>query len=128
MQSALPKVLHKLASVPMIDWILGTVKDMKTEDCVMVISPQMNMLKEHIISRGDNIKFAVQENKLGTADATYNAWKRGEANGSGHYKNKRYFNSPSLLDALLWYLLLFSSFEQSLVPQDLPLHRSNLSF
>ncbi|NRA73762.1 MAG: bifunctional UDP-N-acetylglucosamine diphosphorylase/glucosamine-1-phosphate N-acetyltransferase GlmU [Rickettsiales bacterium] len=69
MQSKLPKMLHKLASAPIIDWILATVKNLTVKDCVMVIGPKMSILEDHVKEKNVNIKFTVQEKKLGTADA-----------------------------------------------------------
>jgi bifunctional UDP-N-acetylglucosamine pyrophosphorylase/glucosamine-1-phosphate N-acetyltransferase len=69
MQSKFPKVLHKVASTPIIDCILRTVKEIGVRATVMAVGPQMDMLEDHVRNQNSDIKFAVQGKRLGTADA-----------------------------------------------------------
>jgi len=80
MKSTLPKVMHKIASRPMIDWILATLKKLASKDCVVVIGPEMKILEEHVRQQDSNIKFSVQKKRLGTGDAV--------KIGLGHLKNQ----------------------------------------
>jgi bifunctional UDP-N-acetylglucosamine pyrophosphorylase/glucosamine-1-phosphate N-acetyltransferase len=69
MKSAVSKVLHKVASKALIDYIIDTIKDLAVKDCVMVVGPQMESLEDHVRTKESSIRFAVQQKKLGTADA-----------------------------------------------------------
>ena len=69
MQSVLPKMLHKLASTAMIDYVLATTKGLAVGESVIVVGPKMKMLEDHVQSKDVDIKFAVQKKKIGTADA-----------------------------------------------------------
>ena len=69
MQSALPKMLHKLASVAVIDYVLATVKELTMSNSVMVIGPNMKILEDHVRNKEAGMKFVIQKKKLGTADA-----------------------------------------------------------
>jgi len=69
MKSRLPKVMHKVASRTMVGHIIDLVKTIDAKEVVSVIGPNMDILREHILSHGVPIKCVVQENRLGTADA-----------------------------------------------------------
>jgi bifunctional UDP-N-acetylglucosamine pyrophosphorylase/glucosamine-1-phosphate N-acetyltransferase len=69
MRSPLPKVLHKVASRAIIDYILETVKAIAAKDTVMVVGHHMDILEDHVRNKNSAIKFALQQKKLGTADA-----------------------------------------------------------
>ena len=69
MKSAVPKVLHTIASVPIIDWILTTTKHLNVKERVVVVGSNTKEVEDHVRAYDAGIKFAVQKNKLGTADA-----------------------------------------------------------
>jgi len=64
MKSALPKVLHKVAGKPMLQWILDAVKTLKVDQVIVVTSPE---LEHHEILKNTDV--VVQEFPLGTGDA-----------------------------------------------------------
>ncbi len=68
MHSNLPKVLHKLGGIPMIDYIIDSISKLSKE-CVIVIGDDMQSLKQHVQAKQSDIKFALQKERLGTADA-----------------------------------------------------------
>ena len=64
MKSALPKVLHKVAGKPMLQWVLDAVKTLKVDQVIVVTSPE---LEHHEILKNTDV--VVQEFPLGTGDA-----------------------------------------------------------
>ncbi len=64
MKSSLPKVLHKVAGKPMLQWVLDAVKILKADQVIVVTSPE---LVHHEILKGAEV--IVQDVPLGTGDA-----------------------------------------------------------
>ena len=68
MKSALPKVLHRVAGVPMIDHVLEAGRGLQPRSVTVVVGHQGDALHRHLLShRG--LKVVVQEPQLGTAHA-----------------------------------------------------------
>ena len=66
MKSDLPKVLHKLAGRPLIDWVVDTAIALGADPVIAVIGYKREMVMKQL---GDRIQFAVQEKQLGTGHA-----------------------------------------------------------
>ena len=64
MKSVLPKVLHKVAGKPMLQWVLDAVKILNADQVIVVTSPE---LEHHEILKNTDV--VVQEVPLGTGDA-----------------------------------------------------------
>ncbi len=69
MKSKLPKVMHEVASRSMIGHIFDMIKNIGSEEVVTVIGPNMDRLRESVLSEYTPSKSVVQEDRLGTADA-----------------------------------------------------------
>jgi len=69
MKSDLPKVMHKVGEKPMLERVLLNAKEV-TDDVIIVYSEQ---LKKYLAPYKDICKFALQDQQLGTAHATYAA-------------------------------------------------------
>ena len=65
MGTDLPKVLHTICDIPMINILLDAVQKTGIEDITVVIGPNMQNVKEAV----DPIKTVVQTERLGTAHA-----------------------------------------------------------
>jgi bifunctional UDP-N-acetylglucosamine pyrophosphorylase / glucosamine-1-phosphate N-acetyltransferase len=65
MKTALPKVLHRLAGRPMIDYVLDHLKPLKCQPVVVVVSPGMEKLAAAVAPNPT----AVQAQPLGTGHA-----------------------------------------------------------
>ncbi len=70
MKSELPKVLHCLCGRPLVSYVLSLVKDLKIKSKVAVVGYKHEKVRAHL---GGDIKVAVQEKLLGTADAVRKA-------------------------------------------------------
>ena len=68
MKSALPKVLHRVGGVPMIDHVIGTARALHARSITVVVGHQGEFLKS-ALSPHFSVKFVVQEPQLGTAHA-----------------------------------------------------------
>ncbi|PIQ90180.1 MAG: bifunctional UDP-N-acetylglucosamine diphosphorylase/glucosamine-1-phosphate N-acetyltransferase GlmU [Candidatus Omnitrophica bacterium CG11_big_fil_rev_8_21_14_0_20_41_12] len=66
MKSALPKVLHKLCSRPMLGYVLDLVAGLKPKQVVAVLGNQQGLVRK-VIPKG--IKIVIQKKLIGTADA-----------------------------------------------------------
>lgn len=69
MKSALPKVLHPCCGRPLIDYILQSAAALTT-DIVIVVGHGASMVKEQL---GDQWRYALQEEQLGTGHAVLQA-------------------------------------------------------
>lgn len=71
MLSKLPKVLHKVASRPLIGHITDLIKSLGTDvkEKVAVIGAEMQDLHEYIMMQDGTVKCVVQEERLGTGHA-----------------------------------------------------------
>ncbi len=70
MKSELPKVLHSLCGRPLLGYVLDLVKALKIKTTVTVIGYKHEQVRAQI---GRDIKVALQEKLLGTADAVRKA-------------------------------------------------------
>jgi len=68
MNSAYPKVLHRVGGRPMIEHVLDRAHDLSAASTTVVIGHLANELKDALASRQD-LTFVVQEPQLGTAHA-----------------------------------------------------------
>jgi bifunctional UDP-N-acetylglucosamine pyrophosphorylase / glucosamine-1-phosphate N-acetyltransferase len=68
MKSARPKVLHRVAGTPMIDWVLATAVSLSPKSTTIVVGHQATELKA-ALSGHAGLDFVVQEPQLGTAHA-----------------------------------------------------------
>jgi bifunctional UDP-N-acetylglucosamine pyrophosphorylase / glucosamine-1-phosphate N-acetyltransferase len=72
MKSALPKVLHQVAGLPMIDYVLMVAAALNPRSMVAVIGHRADALRS-ALRRYENLTFVVQEPQLGTAHALLQA-------------------------------------------------------
>jgi len=72
MKSALPKVLHRVAGVPMVDHVLASASDLDPTSVTVVIGHQANALQRYLSDR-PRLTCVVQEPQLGTAHALLTA-------------------------------------------------------
>lgn len=70
MKSALPKVLHRCAGVPLIAYVLDAVQAAGIEEVVIVIGTGAAQVRETL---GDGYKYALQKQQRGTGDAVAKA-------------------------------------------------------
>jgi bifunctional UDP-N-acetylglucosamine pyrophosphorylase/glucosamine-1-phosphate N-acetyltransferase len=70
MKTAIPKVLHRLAGKPMIEYVLEAVEPLSSLPTVVVIGYQGDEVKKAISERA---QFAFQEPQIGTAHAVQQA-------------------------------------------------------
>ena len=68
MKSALPKVLHRVAGLPLIDYVLAGANALAPHSTTVVIGHQAPAL-EAAVARQPGLRFVVQEPQLGTAHA-----------------------------------------------------------
>jgi bifunctional UDP-N-acetylglucosamine pyrophosphorylase/glucosamine-1-phosphate N-acetyltransferase len=68
MKSALPKVLHRVAGLPLIDYVLAGADALHARSTTIVIGHQADALRAALRDR-EHVTFVVQEPQLGTAHA-----------------------------------------------------------
>src|SRR5215831_7564825 len=68
MKSALPKVLHRVAGLPMIDYVLAAAGTLRPSSSVVVVGHMADSVRA-ALSRHAGLTFVVQEPQLGTAHA-----------------------------------------------------------
>jgi len=68
MKSALPKVLHRVGGLPMIDHVIGAAHALGPRSVTIVVGHQADVLKAALSAHSD-VTFVVQEPQLGTAHA-----------------------------------------------------------
>jgi bifunctional UDP-N-acetylglucosamine pyrophosphorylase/glucosamine-1-phosphate N-acetyltransferase len=68
MKSALPKVLHRVAGIPMIDYVLDAAAHLSPRSTAVVVGHQAEALKAALAWRS-GLTLVVQEPQLGTAHA-----------------------------------------------------------
>src|SRR6185295_17305992 len=68
MKSALPKVLHRVAGLPMIEQVLATAATVSPKSRIVVIGHQA-LIVQASLAGNDGLTFVVQEPQLGTAHA-----------------------------------------------------------
>jgi bifunctional UDP-N-acetylglucosamine pyrophosphorylase/glucosamine-1-phosphate N-acetyltransferase len=67
MKSSIPKVLHKIYDKPIIQYVVDSVKNLRAENNIVVISPQTEEIKNFL--EGYPVTFAIQKEPKGTGDA-----------------------------------------------------------
>lgn len=72
MKSALPKVLHRVAGAPMIDYVLAASASLGAATTTVVVGHQADALRAALAARAD-LRFVLQEPQLGTAHAVRQA-------------------------------------------------------
>jgi bifunctional UDP-N-acetylglucosamine pyrophosphorylase / glucosamine-1-phosphate N-acetyltransferase len=68
MKSALPKVLHRVAGAPMIEYVLSTARTLNPRSMTVVVGHQSEALQQALSPHSD-LTIVVQEPQLGTAHA-----------------------------------------------------------
>jgi bifunctional UDP-N-acetylglucosamine pyrophosphorylase/glucosamine-1-phosphate N-acetyltransferase len=68
MKSARPKVLHRVAGVPMIEHVLGAAGTLRPRSTTLVVGHQADVLRAALLTH-PHVSFVVQEPQLGTAHA-----------------------------------------------------------
>jgi len=72
MKSALPKVLHHVAGIPMIDYVLGALAPLSAATTTLVVGYMADMVRDALGHR-PGLRFVVQEPQLGTGHALLQA-------------------------------------------------------
>lgn len=72
MKSALPKVMHELSGIPMIEHIVRTVKEANVSNIYLVVGHGAEKVKEHF-KEDKTVYFVEQKEQLGTAHAVKQA-------------------------------------------------------
>ena len=72
MKSAVPKVLHAAAGLPLIEHVLRTADSVSPESIVLIVGHQAEAVQTALAGRGA-LRFAVQEPQLGTGHALLQA-------------------------------------------------------
>lgn len=68
--SPIPKVMYELHGKPIIDWAVGSIKEVGINRIVLVVGYKKEMVKDYF---GDKVEYAVQEEQLGTGHAVAQA-------------------------------------------------------
>ena len=68
MKSALPKVLHRVAGLPLIDHVLAAAGTLQPRSTIVVVGHQASVLRS-ALAHHPELTFVVQEPQLGTAHA-----------------------------------------------------------
>src|SRR5262245_31779465 len=68
MKSALPKVLHRIAGVPMIEYVLDAARALDPASVTVVVGHGADAVRRSLAHRS-GLTFVVQEPQLGTAHA-----------------------------------------------------------
>ncbi len=69
MKSALPKVLHEVAGLPMIGHVIHAASELNAEELVVVTGPSMPQVGQVAQSINLDVKIAIQHEALGTGHA-----------------------------------------------------------
>lgn len=70
MKSDVPKVLHRIAGRSLAEWCVGAALDAGVDDCVVVVGHAREEVSAVLTARfGSKVRFAVQEEQLGTGHA-----------------------------------------------------------
>ena len=68
MKSDIPKVLHKIFEKPLLGYVLGSVKDITTENFV-IVGHHAEEVQEYVETNYNNAKTVLQTPQLGTGHA-----------------------------------------------------------
>ena len=77
MKSELPKVLHRVGGIPMVELVVRAANEAGADQIVVVVGRGANLVREAL---GDGVAYAVQEQPLGTGNAA--ACARDQASGA----------------------------------------------
>lgn len=69
LRSRLPKVMHRVAGVPMIGHVMMTLGALKPEKTVLVVAPHMHSVREAALHYDGKCVFAEQDKQQGTGHA-----------------------------------------------------------
>jgi bifunctional UDP-N-acetylglucosamine pyrophosphorylase / glucosamine-1-phosphate N-acetyltransferase len=69
MKSALPKVLHEAAGMPLLGHVIEASKSIEPSGIVVVVAPTMDDVASYARSTGENVETCVQHEPNGTGDA-----------------------------------------------------------
>lgn len=72
MKSRLPKVLHPIAGLPLLDWVLRAAEALEPSSTTIVVGHETERVRAHVAGRPD-ISLAIQEPQLGTGHALLQA-------------------------------------------------------
>jgi bifunctional UDP-N-acetylglucosamine pyrophosphorylase / glucosamine-1-phosphate N-acetyltransferase len=72
MKSRLPKVLHPIAGVTLIEWVLRAAAALGPATTTLVVGHEADLVKAHLAARAD-VGFALQDPQLGTGHALLQA-------------------------------------------------------
>ncbi len=73
MQSDLPKVLHKIASVPMLGHVMNTVAQIEADKTVIVVGHGAAQVEKLALEINPDVDFAIQTEQKGTGHAVQQA-------------------------------------------------------
>jgi bifunctional UDP-N-acetylglucosamine pyrophosphorylase/glucosamine-1-phosphate N-acetyltransferase len=73
MNSSVPKVLHTIHGIPMLQYVLTTLYELKPQKIIVVVGKHLSEIRKSI-KKQDSVTFAYQEEAKGTGDALLNAW------------------------------------------------------
>ncbi len=71
MYSKIPKVMHKICGIPMLEYVIGCARELSDEEPVVVIGNGSELVLKEITG----VKFVMQEEQLGTGHALIQAEK-----------------------------------------------------
>ncbi len=69
MKSSLPKVMHRLAGVPLVSHVISALVPLAPEKTVVVVAPNMDTVKQAVAKIDAHALFAVQDEQKGTGHA-----------------------------------------------------------
>jgi len=72
MRSALPKVLHRAAGLPLIEWVVRAARAMRPQTITVVLGHEADQVREWFAA-ADDVRFVIQEPQLGTGHALLQA-------------------------------------------------------
>ena len=79
MKSTKDKVLHPLGNRPMIEYVLDTARQLKPQEIITVVAPNMESVQQSITDYADRhktpLKTVIQDQQLGTGHAVLSARK-----------------------------------------------------
>jgi len=73
MKSSIPKVLHRVAGRPMIEYVLRTARALSPDTVTLIVGHQAETVRDHLARRDKHLHFAVQQPQLGTGHALQQA-------------------------------------------------------
>lgn len=86
MHSDIPKVLHPIAGVPMVEWVIRTLQDIPCDDLCLVLSPNYTQFK-NLLDKYPKLVACIQNQANGTAGAVAAAQSYFEGSSPVSYGN-----------------------------------------